>query len=184
MVSVNTFCSMDFFNKPKMKAFLRLCAILLLLLTALLVALDSQTKLIFFTQKKASFTDLNALVGLVYVTSIAAAYNLVQLCRHSVFQSTFRSLAWLDYFLDQVTVYVVFATTTTALTESLLSITGAKSMQWMKLCNKFTRFCFQIGGALACAYLASFLLILVASISAFNLFRLYSPKHFLLLKGS
>ncbi|GKV47049.1 hypothetical protein SLEP1_g53988 [Rubroshorea leprosula] len=174
-----------------MEALLRLSATLLLVLTALLVGLDSQTRLIFFVQKKASFTVLNALEGLVYATSIAAAYNFLQLCRYTFpywfegnSKKSYRYLAWLCYILDQVTVYVVFATTSAALEQSLLAITGAKSVQWMKLCNKFTRFCFQIGGAICCAYIASIILILVASISAFNLFRLYSPKKFLLVKGS
>ncbi|GLT80386.1 hypothetical protein SLA2020_518280 [Shorea laevis] len=177
------------FNKPKLEALLRLSAIFLLVLTAFIVALDTQTKLIFFLKKKASFTDLKSFVGLVYVTSIAAAYNLLQLCRYSfqawfegISKKSYRYLAWLCYFLDQVIAYVVFATTSAALAQALPAVTGEKSLQWMKLCNKFTRFCYQIGGALGCAYIASLMLAMVASISAFNLFRLYSPKHFMLQK--
>ncbi|KAL4279705.1 hypothetical protein GQ457_03G045090 [Hibiscus cannabinus] len=61
------------------EALLRLTAISLLVLTACLVGFDSQRKVIFYIDKKASFKDLRALVGLVYITSLAAAYNLVQL---------------------------------------------------------------------------------------------------------
>ncbi|KAL0453473.1 UNVERIFIED_CONTAM: CASP-like protein 2C1, partial [Sesamum latifolium] len=79
--------------------------------------------------------------------------------------------------------YVVFAATTAGVQASALALTGEKSFQWMKLCNKYTRFCFQIGGALACGYIAAILMVITSSISAYALFRLYSPKHFLLLKG-
>ncbi|GKV00485.1 hypothetical protein SLEP1_g13161 [Rubroshorea leprosula] len=96
------------FNKPKLEALLRLTAIFLLVLTAFIVALDTQTKLIFFLKKKASFTDLKSFVGLVYVISITAAYNLLQLCRYSfqawfegISKKSYRYLAWLCYFLDQ-----------------------------------------------------------------------------------
>ncbi|OMO53155.1 hypothetical protein COLO4_36827 [Corchorus olitorius] len=46
----------------KIEAFLRICAILALVLTACLLGFDSQTKVIFYIEKKASFKDLRALV--------------------------------------------------------------------------------------------------------------------------
>ncbi|CAL5385363.1 unnamed protein product [Camellia sinensis] len=53
----------------------------------------------------------------------------------------------------------------------------------MKLCDKYTRFCIQIGGALLCGYAASLSLALISILSGFSLFRLYSPKRFFLLKA-
>ncbi|XWS52189.1 hypothetical protein CRYUN_Cryun11dG0045800 [Craigia yunnanensis] len=174
----------------KIEAFLRLCAILSLVLTACLLGFDSQTKVIFYVEKKASFKDLRALIGLVYITSLTAAYNLLQLscysfsawCKESSVES-YRYLAWLRYVLDQVAVYVVFAGNLAAFEHSLLVVIGEKNFQWLKWCNKYTRFCFQIGGSLLCGCVASFIMLFIASISAFNLFRLYSPKKFLLLKS-
>ncbi|XP_021277494.1 CASP-like protein XL3 [Herrania umbratica] len=179
------------FSIQKAEAFLRLCAILLLVLTACLVGFDSQTKVIFYVEKKASFKDLRALIGLVYITSLAAAYNLVQLscysfstrCKGSSLQS-YKYLAWLRYVLDQAAVYVVFAGNFAAFEHSLLVVTGEENFQWMKWCNKYTRFCFQIGGSLLCGFVASLIMVFIASISAFNLFRLFSPKKFLLLKAT
>jgi len=84
----------------------------------------------------------------------------------------------------QLAAYTTFAAHSAALQHSVLGITGAKVFQWMKWCNRFTRFCFQIGGALTCGYIASVLMVMISFISAFNLFRLYSPKHFLRLKGT
>ncbi|KAH6779439.1 hypothetical protein C2S52_010676 [Perilla frutescens var. hirtella] len=96
--------------------------------------------------------------------------------------ASYRYVAWGIYLLDQVGAYVVFAANTAAVQASTVAISGEKSFQWMKLCNRFTRFCFQIGGALICGYVAAVLMAITASISAYSLFRIYSPKHFLLLK--
>ncbi|XVF34238.1 hypothetical protein REPUB_Repub18cG0042300 [Reevesia pubescens] len=175
----------------KIEAFLRLSAIFMLVLTASLVGFDSQTKVIFYFEKKASFKYLRAFVGLVYITSLAAAYNLVQLscysfsawCKGSSVQS-YRYLSWLPYVLDQAAVYVVFAGNLAALEHGLLVLTGEDNFQWTKWCNKYTRFCFQIGGSLLCGCIASLTMVFIASISAFNLFRHYSPKKFLLLKAN
>ncbi|KAK6235902.1 hypothetical protein SCA6_011239 [Theobroma cacao] len=81
-------------------------------------------------------------------------------------------------------VYVVFAGNFAAFEHALLVVTGEQNFQWMKWCNKYTRFCFQIGGSLLCGCVASLIMVFIASISAFNLFRLYSPKKFLLLKAT
>ncbi|CAB4262258.1 unnamed protein product [Prunus armeniaca] len=139
---------------------------------------------------KATFRDLKALLVLVYVVSVAAGYNLLQLgkCSKSAwYKENLKGsniyVAWLCFLLDQVAVYVTFGANSAALEASVLAIKGAQDFQWMKLCNKYTRFCFQIGGALACGYVACILMAWISLISAFNLFRLYSPKKFLLLKS-
>ncbi|KAE8700140.1 CASP-like protein 2C1 [Hibiscus syriacus] len=173
----------------KMEALLRLTAISMLVLTACLVGFDSQTKVVFYIEKKASFKDLRALVGLVYVTSLAAAYNLLQLscssfsarCKGSSLQSC-TYLAWLRFVLDQAAVYVVFAGNLAATEHALLVVTGEENFQWVKWCGKYSRFCVQIGGSLLCGFGASVAMIFIASISAFNLFRLYSPTKFMHLK--
>ncbi|KAL8488848.1 hypothetical protein ACS0TY_024958 [Phlomoides rotata] len=174
----------------KMEAFLRILTIVVLALTASLVAFDSQTKIIFYTYaKKATFKDLNVLCVLVWIDTAAAVYNLLQLfrsCILSVFTKDQTTsdvhVAWGVYLLDQAVAYGVFAANTAALQASTLAITGEKSLQWMKLCNRFTRFCFQIGGALICGYIAAASMAIISFISAYALFRLYSPKQFLLLK--
>ncbi|MCE3215564.1 putative xyloglucan endotransglucosylase/hydrolase protein 25 [Datura stramonium] len=89
---------------------------------------------------------------------------------------------WLFFFLDQAVVYTVFAANSAAIEASAIALIGIKSLQWMKICNRFTRFCIQIGGALLLGYVAVLVLIVVSSLSAFQLFRLYSPNHFLQLK--
>uniref|UniRef100_A0A5B7B8W5 CASP-like protein n=1 Tax=Davidia involucrata TaxID=16924 RepID=A0A5B7B8W5_DAVIN len=175
----------------KREAFLRLLAILLLVLTACLVGFDTQTKVIFsLVVRKANFRDLNALLVLVLIDSLAAGYNLLQLVRCFItcrFKCELTAgsninLAWLCFVLDQAAVYIVFAANSAAFEASLIAVTGASSFQWMKLCNRYTRFCIQIGGALLCGFVATLLMALLSSISAYSLFRLYSPKQFLTLK--
>ncbi|XP_047308721.1 CASP-like protein 2C1 [Impatiens glandulifera] len=175
---------------------LRLGAAVLLVVTACLVALDSQTKFLYYQiAKKATYKELNALYVVVWVHSAAAIYSLLQSGRCFFFAapihhgtsrpatSSYLTTATLCFILDQVVVYGVFSTNSAGVEASIMAITGADSFQWMKLCNKFTRFCYQIGGALLCGYVACLLMIVVSSISAFNLFRLYSPNKFLILKA-
>ncbi|TYK10852.1 CASP-like protein 2C1 [Cucumis melo var. makuwa] len=83
-----------------------------------------------------------------------------------------------------VAAYLTFASNTAGMEAAFLAVTGAHDFQWMKLCNRFHRFCYQVGGAFLCGYAAFFALLLISFISAFNLFRHYSPNHFLRLKSS
>jgi len=83
----------------------------------------------------------------------------------------------------QIAVYITFAANTAALEASMIAVSGAEAFQWLKLCDRFRRFCVQIGGALLCGYAASFLMALISSVSAYNLFRFYSPNWFLRFKA-
>ncbi|XP_024927410.3 CASP-like protein 2C1 isoform X2 [Ziziphus jujuba] len=150
---------------------LRICSVLVLVLTACLVGLDTQTKRFTFFERKATFRDLQALSCSV----LSARFDVNWKGSHIY-------LAWVCFLLDQIAIYITFAANSAALQASLLSLTGAKDFQWMKLCNTFTRFCFQIGGGLLSGFSACLLMAAMSSISAFNLFRLYSPKRFLFLK--
>ncbi|XP_073016808.1 CASP-like protein 2C1 [Primulina eburnea] len=171
---------------------LRTGAIVFLVLTSCLMGFNHQTKLLFnVVTKKATFRDLNALFVLVWIDTAAAAYNMMQLLFRGYFmcgsnkdlsRTSYLYLTWGFYILDQAVVYMVFAAASSAVQGSMLAVTGEKRFVWMKLCDKFTRFCFQIGGGLVCGFFAIFLMAIISFISAFNLFRLYSPKQFLLPK--
>ncbi|GAV59597.1 DUF588 domain-containing protein [Cephalotus follicularis] len=167
----------------------RFCAMWLLVLSACLEGLAAQRKVIYGIDITARYKDLQSLEASVYISSVAAAYNLLQLSRclarlSGNSKGSYRYLAWTSYLLDQIAVYIVFGVCSAALAQSVLVLTGVEAFLWLKWCGKFTRFCFQIGGALACGYVACVAMILVSVISAYNLFRLYSPKKFLLLKAS
>ncbi|KGN61092.1 CASP-like protein 2C1 [Cucumis sativus] len=182
------------FGDVKTEGILRFCAIILLVLSVLLLGFDKETVQIFHVDKKASFKSLRALVIIIYVDSMAAGYNILQLCKCWIFAQPkgisklgthfHIYLFWLSFFLDQVAAYLTFASNTAGMEAALLAVTGAHDFQWMKLCNRFHRFCYQVGGAFLCGYAAFFALLLISFISAFNLFRHYSPNHFLRLKSS
>ncbi|KAL5549090.1 hypothetical protein UlMin_004321 [Ulmus minor] len=174
----------------KSEIVLRISSVLLLVLTACLVGFDTQTKAVFYITKKATYKDLKVLTVLVYVFLVAAGYNLLRLCNSSYpawFKSKFKGsnvyYAWISFLLDQIVVYVTFATHSAAFEGALIAVKGVEDFQWMKVCDKFKKFCFQIGGALLCGYFACLIMIVISSISAFHLFRLYSPKRFFLLEG-
>ncbi|MCL7028787.1 hypothetical protein MKW94_027399 [Papaver nudicaule] len=169
----------------KVEILLRLMSIVLLVITSCLVALDTETELVFgVLRRKATVKDLDVLGVLVIVESVAAGYNFIQLLRCFFITTSFKTspkLAWFCFLLDQIAAYVSFATNSAAAQASLLAITGATVFQWLKLCNIYTRFCFQIGGSLGCGFLASLLMVVISCISAFNLFRHYSSKDHLLV---
>ncbi|XXG51630.1 hypothetical protein AAC387_Pa03g0157 [Persea americana] len=173
----------------KAECFLRLFSVLLAILAACLVGLDTQTKLVFFTiERKATNKDLPALSVMVIVEAVAAGYQFIQLCKSCIKanQSGFhKSLAWLDFFLDQMVAYVTFGAIAAAAQASCFAVTGAEHFEWMKLCNIYTRFCEQIGGGLACGLLGSLLMAAVSSISAFHLFRAHttSKQSFVVNRG-
>ncbi|XP_028196501.1 CASP-like protein 2C1 isoform X2 [Glycine soja] len=144
---------------------LRVSAILVLVLTACLVALDTQTKVVFISiEKKATYKDLNAL--------------------KKNFKGSYLCMAWICFSLDQIAVYMTFAANTATMGAAVLAISGSEAFQWLKVCDKFTRFCVEIGGALLCGYAASMLMALISTISAYKVFRMYSPKWFLRLKSA
>ncbi|XP_065850440.1 CASP-like protein 2C1 [Euphorbia lathyris] len=183
---------MEVIGLPKIEAFLRIFAILMLVMSACLLGFDSQTKTIAYLQKRVTYKDLKSLFVLMNIACVAAVYNILQLSKYYILNRWYkgnlkgsnRYLAWFCFFFDQIAVYVTYAATTAAVGESLIAVTGVEIFQWMEWCNKFTRFCFQIGGVVFCCFLAFLLMASISFISAFNLFRLYSPKHFLHFKPS
>ncbi|XP_022153293.1 CASP-like protein 2C1 [Momordica charantia] len=181
---------MGFFGDPRTEGILRFCAIIGLILTVCLLGFDKQTTQIFHVDKKATFRSLRSLIVIMYVNSVAAGYNLLQLCKCWISAQPKLGASklgahydiyifWISFFLDQAIAYVIFAANTAGVEAALLAITGAYNLQWMKLCNRFTRFCFQAGGAFLCGYAASLTMAAISFISAFNLFTHYSPSHFL-----
>ncbi|XP_076897479.1 CASP-like protein 2C1 [Bidens hawaiensis] len=179
-------------NTMRMEAFLRFCVALLLLTSACLIRFDSQTSFIFVSYSRtATFKDMNVLFVLVFLDIAAGGYNLIQLLiKYLLYKQyqkldmrgSYKHLAWFSVLIDQAVAYMIFAANSACLLAATYAVTGEHHLFWLKLCNKFTRFCTQIGGALLCAYVAVLLMAVVSSLSAYSLFRHYSPKAFLVLK--
>ncbi|KAL9244770.1 hypothetical protein vseg_018499 [Gypsophila vaccaria] len=174
----------------KVEAFLRLFAFCALFVSAIVVVLDSQTKVVFgFFKQKATYKLATIARVYVYVHFICAGYSLLQFVRCMAFINnkedqltlSHRLQKWSYFSIDQVVVYMVFATNCAISEMAFLVLTGSEVFQWLKLCSKFTRFCVQVGSAIFCGFVAFSLLLLISCISAFNLFRWYSPN-FMCLK--
>ncbi|PAN21155.1 hypothetical protein PAHAL_3G445800 [Panicum hallii] len=148
-------------------------------LAAALVATDAQTRTFFSFQKKATFRDMKAMVFLVVATGVAAGYSLLQAarcCCCGLQPTSRRALAWCVFSCDQALAYAVLAALAAALQASLIAKRGQPELQWMGICAMYGAFCRQAGGGLASAVGAGVAAVLVAFISAFNLFRLYGDK--------
>ncbi|VVB02237.1 unnamed protein product [Arabis nemorensis] len=157
---------------------LRCSVCALALVSALLIATDVEVREIFTIQKKAKYTDMKALVFLVVVNGIAAAYSLVQavrcvvgLMKGSVLSS--KPLALAIFFGDQAVAYLCVAGIAAAAQSAAFAKLGEPELQWMKICNMYGKFCNQVGEGIVSALLASIGMVLISCISAFSLFRLY-----------
>ncbi|XP_020230632.1 CASP-like protein 2B1 [Cajanus cajan] len=150
-------------------------------LSIVLVVTDTQVKEFFSFQKKAKFTDMKALVFLVVANGLTVGYSLIQglrcvvsMVRGNVLFS--KPLAWLIFSGDQVMAYVTVAAVAAAMQSGLLGRLGQAEFQWMKLCNMYGKFCNQMGEGIASAFVVSLSMVLLSSISAFSLFRLYGTN--------
>ncbi|XP_010691480.2 CASP-like protein 2C1 [Beta vulgaris subsp. vulgaris] len=174
----------------RIEALLRFFALLTLSLASIVLVTDQQSRIYFSVyRKKVNYKLATILEVSLYVYSIGAGYNLLQLVRCMAFTNyqedklswSNHILIWIYFLLDQMAVYVVFAICCASIELSLLALTGVEDLQWMKLCANYVRFCVQIGGYISCAGLASIAMIVISAISTFNLLRWYSPN-FLCLK--
>ncbi|KAG8048800.1 hypothetical protein GUJ93_ZPchr0009g1330 [Zizania palustris] len=154
-------------------------------LAAALVATGSQTRTFFSMERKARYTDMKALVLLVAAYGAAAGYSLLQAARCAaaamawgsggggVMGSRSRAVAWCVFSCDQAVAYVLMAATAAALQSSQLGKRGQPELQWMAICSLYGAFCRRVGEGLASAVAAGLAAVLLAVVSAFNLFRLY-----------
>ncbi|KAL2339265.1 hypothetical protein Fmac_013711 [Flemingia macrophylla] len=150
-------------------------------LAIVLIVTDTQVKEFFSFQKKAKFTDMKVLVFLVVANGLTVGYSLVQglrcvvsMVRGNVLFS--KHLAWLIFSGDQVMAYVTVAAAAAAMQSGLIGREGQAEFQWMKLCNMYGKFCNQMGEGIATAFVVSLSMVLLSSLSAFSLFRLYGAN--------
>ncbi|KAL0754122.1 hypothetical protein Bca101_091790 [Brassica carinata] len=145
------------------------------LLALILMVTDTQVKRIFVVEKRAKYTDMKFLV---VANGIAAAYSSLQSVRcvagsmkGSVLFS--KPLAWAIFSGDQAMAYMSVAAIAAAAESGVIGIRGEEKLQWMKVCNMYSKFCNQGAAVVASASIASIAMVTVSCISAFSLFRLY-----------
>ncbi|GFQ05361.1 CASP-like protein 2b1 [Phtheirospermum japonicum] len=150
----------------------------LAILSALLVATDTQVKEIFTIRKTAKFTNMKALVFLVVANGLVAAYSVAQVlrCVMSMMRGSVvfsKPLAWAIFSCDQVMAYLSLAAVGAAAQSAVFAKFGQPQLQWMQICNMYGKFCNQIGEGIASGLLVSLSMVVLSAISGFSLFRLY-----------
>ncbi|KAK9051773.1 hypothetical protein SSX86_028401 [Deinandra increscens subsp. villosa] len=161
---------------------LRSVTFVLALVSVLLVATDSQVQEIFTIKKKARFTDMKALVFLVVVNGMVAAYSVVQVLRCGLSMVTgsvvllTKPLAWVILSGDQLMSYMMLAALGAALQSAIFAKFSEPELQWMKTCDMYRKFCNQSGEGIASSAVAWLIMVFVTGISSFSLFRLYGGK--------
>ncbi|KAG0478293.1 hypothetical protein HPP92_013012 [Vanilla planifolia] len=161
--------------------FMRLVSMVFSAIGAALVGLAAETKTVFFVQRRAGYRDLHVLWLFTVISSVSSAYNILQLFRGFICaslrehrsQRNKKLSAWVHLVLDQGVAYVMFAVTVAAIQGSMVGLTGVKQLQWSKLCNIYTRFCYQIAAGVLCGLVASMAMAFVSSITVRHLFLLY-----------
>nr|GMD42490.1 CASP-like protein 2B1 [Ipomoea batatas] len=148
---------------------------------AVLIGTDSQVREIFSIRKKAKFTDMKALVFLVIANGLAAAYSLVQVvrCTVSVIRGSVlfnKPLAWAIFSGDQLMAYLSLGAVAAAAQSAVYAKIGQSELQWMRICNMYSKFCNQVGEGIASSLIVSISMIILSGISAFSLFRLYGEN--------
>ncbi|XP_062178720.1 CASP-like protein 2C1 [Phragmites australis] len=167
-------------SEAKAEGLLRAACAALAAAAAMLLGLSTQTETVLLVRKKATVKDVQALWVLAMTAVAAAGYHLLQLLKCfylgrfavSPYRNS-RALAWTCLLLDKACAYTTFATTVAATQACMIALEGAHAVQWIKLCNIYTRFCEQIGGSLALGMLAAAGTTVLSAVSARNLFRLY-----------
>nr|CAD1822657.1 unnamed protein product [Ananas comosus var. bracteatus] len=134
-------------------------------IAAALVGTDSQVRRIFSLEKRARFTDMKALVFLVIANGMMRGSVLLN-----------KPLAWAIFSCDQMMAYVALAAVAAAAESAVLGQFGQAELQWMKICNLYSKFCTRVGEGIVSAFLVSISMVTISCISAFNLFRLYGPN--------
>ncbi|WOL17370.1 CASP-like protein 2C1 [Canna indica] len=152
-------------------------------MAALVVGLATETETVVMIKKRATVKDLDVLWKMTIVTSATAGYHLLHLlrCMALVWHGKNPSqdnkfVAWFYFVLDQGVTYATFGVTMAGLEVAFVAAFGVSELQWSRLCNIYTRFCVEIGGGLFCGLVASLAMAIVASISAYHLFRLYPRR--------
>ncbi|XP_020588261.1 CASP-like protein 2C1 [Phalaenopsis equestris] len=169
-------------KREKAESILRVSSMVLAAMSALIVGLDEETKTVLFMRKKATSRNLRVLWDFTIIASLAGGYHLLQLCRCIAVawrtknnpRTTNKLLAWIWFLLDQGMTYTMFAMTVAATEASMVGLRGVNQLQWSKICNIYGKFCGQVAGGLLCGFAASIAMAVVSSISARNLFKLYS----------
>lgn len=79
--------------------------------------------------------------------------------------------------LLQIIAYLTLAAVSAAAQAGMFSMDGQDELQWMKTCTLYKKFCNQSAQGMAGAVTVSLGMVVLSTISAFSLFRLYGDHN-------
>ncbi|XP_021867311.2 CASP-like protein 1E1 [Spinacia oleracea] len=153
---------------------LRVLALLLTLIAAILLGLNKQTKIVpikispdlpaFDVPVSAKTSYVSAFVYFVVANSIACAFAAVTLALALSGKGIIRLMIII---VDLMMVALLFSSIGAAGAVGLIGSNGNSHLRWNKVCNVYAKFCHQVTASLALSLLAAiaflFLVILTAS---------------------
>ncbi|CAK9145524.1 unnamed protein product [Ilex paraguariensis] len=160
---------------------LRVLALVLTLVAAVVVGVDKQTKVVPVTlgpslptvnvAATAKWHYMSAFVYFVVANAIASSYAGISLILTLANRSGKKGLSMLIIILDLVMIGLLFSGNGAATAVGVLGYEGNSHVQWNKVCNMFGKFCQQISAAIILSLLASVVFLLLVGMAAFNLHK-------------
>lgn len=154
---------------------LRVLALLLTLIAAILVGVNKQTKIVpikiapdlpaFNVPVSAKTSYVSAFEYFVVANSIACAFAAVSLALTFASKKGFSRL--MIIVVDLMMVTLLFSSIGAAGAVGLIGFRGNSHLQWKKVCNVYGKFCHQVMASLALSFLGSlaFVLLIVLTVS-------------------
>ncbi|CAL5347058.1 unnamed protein product [Camellia sinensis] len=163
---------------------LRVLALALTLVAAIMVGLDKQTKVVPITVVStlpplnvpvtALWHDMSAFVYFMVTNAIACAYAALSLVLTLVAtKSGKKGLTMMIMVLDLLMVALLFSGIGAAGAVGVIGYQGNSHVQWNKVCNVVEKFCHQLSAALVVSLLGSVAYMLLVGLAALNLHKKY-----------
>ncbi|XP_009803956.1 CASP-like protein 1E1 [Nicotiana tabacum] len=160
---------------------LRFLAFVLTLVAAIVLGVDKQTTVVAVqlvptlpainVRATAKWHHMSAFVYFVVVNAIACAYAAMSLVLLLANRGKKKGLSLMIILLDLITVALLFSGGGAALAVGLIGYKGNSHVRWIKVCDKFDRFCGQVAAAIVISLVGSALFLLLVLLAVLNLHK-------------
>ncbi|KAK9664269.1 hypothetical protein RND81_14G030000 [Saponaria officinalis] len=161
---------------------LRMAALLLTLIAAILFGLNKQTKIVpitispdlpaFNVPVTAKSSYVSAFVYFVVANSIACVFAAVTLVMTLVSKGGTKGISFLtNMLIDLMMVALLYSCIGAAGAVGLLGLKGNSHLQWNKVCDVYAKFCHRVEAALALSFFAAFAYVLLILLSVLKLHK-------------
>ncbi|XP_020228006.1 CASP-like protein 1E2 [Cajanus cajan] len=160
---------------------MRLLALTLTLVAAIVIGLDKQTKVVpikfidslppLHVPLTAKWNQMSAILYFFVANAIACTYAALSLLVGVVNRGKSKGLWILIVVLDAFMVALLFSGNGAAAAAGVLGYKGNSHVHWNKVCNVFDKFCHQMAASIAFSLLGSLLFLLLLLLPVVRLHR-------------